>query len=465
MKKVLKLFTFMILSYFLLLSSTYAASLSMSRSSSKVSIGKTVKITVKVTGATSYTYSNFAISYDEDRFSFVSSSDNCNGLNCLIEGNNNVTLTFKAKSNGDATFKATGSFEDDTSGSLSASSKVTVGEVEEAKTLDSNNNLASLSIEGYNLTPEFNKDTLEYTINLPGTTESINIAALAEAKTSKVTNAGIINVTEGVNVIEVIVTAENGSKKTYILKVNEDEKEPIEVIISDKNYTVVRNKELLTKPENYEEKIITINEKEVPAFYSEITKFTLVGLKNNEGKISLYIYNESKNSYSIYNEVKFNSIVLYPMESKKSFKDYKKYTIDINGIEVKGYKIDDNSLFAIVYGMDTSTGQENYYMYDLDNNTIQEYNDEHINKLYKDLKLYTYVILSSASLLILCFIIIIVLCVKNKNRKKKIKNILNKLSATETEEKSYIINEEEIVQEVIEESENDDQMYDLFEDD
>ena len=96
MKKNIKLLTFAIISYFLIMGSINAASLSLSKSSSTVSVGSTVKITAKISGGTSYTYSNFSISYDQDRFAFVSSSDNCNGLNCLVEGNGSVTLMLKA---------------------------------------------------------------------------------------------------------------------------------------------------------------------------------------------------------------------------------------------------------------------------------------------------------------------------------------------------------------------------------
>ena len=62
MSKTLKYIAFVIISYFLLLSSTYAASLSLSRSASSVSLNSTVKVTAKISGATNYTYSEFTLS-------------------------------------------------------------------------------------------------------------------------------------------------------------------------------------------------------------------------------------------------------------------------------------------------------------------------------------------------------------------------------------------------------------------
>lgn len=468
MKKNIKLLTFAIISYFLIMGSINAASLSLSKSSSTVSVGSTVKITAKISGGTSYTYSNFSISYDQDRFAFVSSSDNCNGLNCLVEGNGSVTLIFKAKSNGSGSFRASGSFEDDNSGSLSGSTSVTVGASNtnttpnEGKTLSSNNYLSSLKVENHTLTPEFNKDTLEYSLNLPSDTESINIIADKEDKKANIIGAGEVKVSEGINTLEIIVTAENGNKKTYVIKATVEEKDPIKVSLNKQTYTVVRNKDLLTKPENYEEKTITIDGKETPAFYNEITKFTLVGLKDEKGNINLYIYDQNKKTYTLYKEMKFNNINLYPLSINKNIKGYKKYEIKINDLNVKVLKIKKDSKFAIVYGIDLDTGKKNYYSFDIENNTIQLYNDEYSNFLIDYMYIGIYIILGSWALLLIFIIIIIVLCVKNSKRKKKIRNILSKLSNSEIKD-NELPETEKIAEEVIENS-KEDEMYKLFDD-
>lgn len=468
MKKNIKLLTFAIISYFLIMGSINAASLSLSKSSSTVSVGSTVKITAKISGGTSYTYSNFSISYDQDRFAFVSSSDNCNGLNCLVEGNGSVTLIFKAKSNGSGSFRASGSFEDDNSGSLSGSTSVTFGASNtnttpnEGKTLSINNYLSSLKVENHTLTPEFNKDTLEYSLNLPSDTESINIIADKEDKKANIIGAGEVKVSEGINTLEIIVTAENGNKKTYVIKATVEEKDPIKVSLNKQTYTVVRNKDLLTKPENYEEKTITIDGKETPAFYNEITKFTLVGLKDEKGNINLYIYDQNKKTYTLYKEMKFNNINLYPLSINKNIKGYKKYEIKINDLNVKVLKIKKDSKFAIVYGIDLDTGKKNYYSYDIENNTIQLYNDEYSNFLIDYMYIGIYIILGSWALLLIFIIIIIVLCVKNSKRKKKIRNILSKLSNSEIKD-NELPETEKIAEEVIENS-KEDEMYKLFDD-
>ena len=210
-KKKLSLLIFTIVSCLIFIGSSHAASLSLSKSAGTISVGQTVKITARISNALDYTYSSFSLQYDSERFAFVStSSSDCSGLNCrYIEGNKSITFTFKAKTQGSGTFKASGSFEDDNSGSLSASTSVTVGEAVTPKNLSSNNFLKSLSVEGYSLNPEFNKDKLEYSLDVAKDVTSVTIKATAEDSTAKITGVGEVNVTEGINTLNVVVSAEN----------------------------------------------------------------------------------------------------------------------------------------------------------------------------------------------------------------------------------------------------------------
>ena len=77
------------------------------------------------------------------------------------------------------------------------------------------NYLSSLEVEGQVLTPNFNKETVDYSVELESGTTSINIKATAEHNKANITGAGLKNVTEGINNFDIIVTAENGSKRTY----------------------------------------------------------------------------------------------------------------------------------------------------------------------------------------------------------------------------------------------------------
>lgn len=80
-----------------------------------------------------------------------------------------------------------------------------------------NNNLESLSIEGYNLI--FDKERLSYTLIVDNAVTSVNINAVAEDDKAKVTGTGTKSLKIYSNVFNIVVTAENTVTKTYSVNV------------------------------------------------------------------------------------------------------------------------------------------------------------------------------------------------------------------------------------------------------
>ena len=208
-------------------------------------------------------------------------------------------LTCKANKLGTITFNLSGDItsSDGVNKAVSGSKKVTVVKPREKST---NNNLKSLSVEGYSLSPEFNKDTLEYTVELEASVEKIMVNAEKADSYASLSGGGEITVSEGDNRIEIKVTSETGNEKTYVINAVVKDSNPITTTIDNKELTVVKKASSLTKPDLFEETKIQINDMEVPAFYNETTKTTLVGLRDENGKIELYIYDQEKNSYQKY---------------------------------------------------------------------------------------------------------------------------------------------------------------------
>lgn len=85
----------------------------------------------------------------------------------------------------------------------------------------SDNYLTSLNIEGYTLTPEFDKQILEYTIKEEVKGEELNIKAITSNEKAKVNGAGIIKIEENKNEYRIDVVAENDSVRTYMIKLKE----------------------------------------------------------------------------------------------------------------------------------------------------------------------------------------------------------------------------------------------------
>ena len=87
-----------------------------------------------------------------------------------------------------------------------------------------NKNLKSLTISGdYELTPKFDKDVTEYTLNVGSDINSIDIKANAEDSSAKVEITGNDKLLAGENTIEIKVTAEDGTVRTYKINVTKGE--------------------------------------------------------------------------------------------------------------------------------------------------------------------------------------------------------------------------------------------------
>ena len=423
---------YIIISFILILSplNTYAASGKYSISSnSTVEVNNTFSVTFTISASKLFYWQAY-ITYDNSKLELISGSTNFQGeSDNASKGQSSVskTLKFKAKKIGNANISISMGNKDNNINtdaqeiSFSKVSKNITIKEKEIKTYSTNNNLKDLSIVGYALSEKFNKNKLEYSINLPEGTKEITIKASKEDTSAKISGVGKIKLSDGLNKIVVKVTAENGNTKNYIIKANVKEQDPIEVTINNEKYIVIRKKELLPKTNStYEETTTIINGENVPAITSEITNLILVGLKNSEGNISLYIYNQNNNGFSIYHELLFNKLTILPTEDEKiKIPDgYKKNTIKINNQDVLCYTNENN--YPIFIGLNIETGEKNLYSYDKEENTVQRFVKNNSNDLNNNSQLKntlknnlsnkdldTYIIIVLGGILVITYCIIL----------------------------------------------------------
>ena len=83
------------------------------------------------------------------------------------------------------------------------------------------NTLSSLSVNGYTLTPAFNPNTTSYTVNTDNS--SITINATKSDSRASVSGIGTKNLNYGKNTFNIVVKAEDGNSKTYIIVVNRND--------------------------------------------------------------------------------------------------------------------------------------------------------------------------------------------------------------------------------------------------
>ena len=446
MKKLISYLSLFLFSFMLFIGEIYAANYNISLTSSSVVVGNNVTLTISgsnMIGRFNVSSSNSSVASLSGSSVWIENNSQYITINTKKVGTTVITVTpvdvsdsgtgeelSLAKKTLTITVKAKPVVNNNTGGSGSSGSSVTTT----PKPKSSNNYLQSLTVDGLQLDKKFDKETLEYSVTVPAETEKIKINAQLADSRAKVTGTGEVKVSAGLNTFNIVVTSENGSKKTYVLNATVLELEPIEVTVDKEKYTVVRKRKDLPKiSEYFTDKDLEIGEEKVEGYYNEKLDYTLVGLKDQAGNIEYYIYKNGK--YSLYKEYSFNGTTLQILD-KEIAQGYKKTSFIYDSDKIDSYqevKLDilkntyaveeDNDIsgnqFYLFYALNVETGKEYLYQYDALEKTVQRYNTLVLD-LYKDRsdKYYMYLLGSIlvVGVLLVSFSIIII---KMSKKKKK----------------------------------------------
>ena len=241
MKKVVKYLSIIICTFIISISYVKAASYDVSVTSNTVTVGNSITLTIKgndLAGKFTLSSSNSGVAslsgsslwIDNNSQSVTISTSNAGTAvititptdvtsydGNTITGNKTVTITVNSKP---------------TSNPNNGGNKTgTTTTPKPTKKKSSNNNLSSLTIEDYNLDKEFKKEVTEYSVVVENDVKKIKINAQLDDSSAKVEGTGEVEVKEGNNKIEIKVTAEDGSTKTYVINVTVKELNPVEVTI------------------------------------------------------------------------------------------------------------------------------------------------------------------------------------------------------------------------------------------
>ena len=221
--------------------------------------------------------------------------------------------------------------------------------------------------------------------------------------------------------------------------------------VDEKKYNVVRKEELLTAPNStYESTTIKIGEEEVPAFINKKINITLVGLKDGEGNIALYKYDNEK--YTIYQEIQSKGIIIIEAPTQEIPKKYKKVTLKINEKTVTAYQKDTSSSYYLLYGTNIENGKTSLYQYDSKENTLQIFDLTSLKRTENKEKKYAYMILGLGTILVVTYFILLISAIRKKVKNKKKKNEQKK--NTKENESTKVLEtfpKEEVMQEATEE--------------
>jgi hypothetical protein len=394
---ILVLMTFLLSTFPVQYIQAATGSITPTASSRSINVGNSVTVTVRVSSASEIGSWQFNLNYDSGKLRLNSGSTSVAGFFTFSgQKSASYTYSFTAIAAGTASVSISGAkivgMDEQFMSVSGGSTTISIGTGTSTPTTpkptakpqptinaSTNNDLASLKVDGVELTPVFSKGVLEYSVELEPGTEKVNITATPEDGKAAVTGAGEVAVVEGANKLEVKVRAENGDEKTYVINAMVKEFDPIEVSIGKDKYTVIRKKGIVQAPKNYVETTALVNDIEVPAYKSEITGFTLVGLKSETGAVGLYVYDETNETFRLYRELSFNGINFYPYLPEgnvKIPKGYESFMLTIGENEIEAYRMNRTSKHSLLYGMNVDTGKTGFYLYDSEEGTLQRYNGD-----------------------------------------------------------------------------------------
>ena len=380
----------------------------ISMSSSNVFLdndSKSITITAKSAGTSVITITpTDATSYDGD----------------AITGNRTITITVNNKPTSNP----------NTGGNSSGTSNTSTP----VKKKSNNNYLSSLTVDGYSLDKEFKKDELEYSLVVESGTDKVIINAQLDDDKAKVTGIGEIALKEEDNKLEIKVTAENGSTRTYILNVKIEELNPVEVTIDKKKYSIVRKEiDSIKIPNGYEKSTIKIGDEDILCYKNNKTKNILMILQDDKGNNNLYSYNEKTKKYTLYSSLTLGNTTLsiIDMPSNLVPKGYTKVSFKYDDTKLEGYQyIERNKTYAaddgvkgsdfyLVYAINEKTGEKALYVFDKLEGTIQRFNSDLVKAYEDENNQYFLYMLISLTLLAVSIIVLSVVLIKQKKHKNK----------------------------------------------
>lgn len=430
----LKVFAFFVMSSFLLTVPVKAASFGLTSSKKEVSPNEkfTIKVGGDAIGRVNLTISNGTLSsssvWVEQNYIEVSATAGTNGVvkitatpvvgfsdadaNLYNPGAKSVSVTIVDKSSSSSSSQSNPNQSTNSSESNANSttnSSTTKPSSSSGQKKSSNNNLAELKVSSGTLSPNFLSSTKEYTLELSSEVKELNIDAVASDKNAKINGSGKVEVKPGNNTIEIVVTAEDGSKKTYTIIAYVEEAPEIFYTYQDKKIGIIKNLKGLEIPEGFTKEEETINETKMTLFTKE--NLTLVYGQNEEKENNFYVFDKEKNEIiSKCTLIVKNNKMYYLVDTPILKKGVNKEKINIFDTEVECATFQKENNYCLLNAINEK-GENLSYLYEKSEGTMQVFPEflmscEEENK--EKLNPYIFYFLGSL-LLILCIIVVFII--------------------------------------------------------
>lgn len=362
-----------------------AASFSVSRSKSSVSPGGSFTVSISANGA--------------GQFSVSASNGSVSSSSLWVDGSESVTCT--AGSSGSTTVTvtavdATGYDESPISGSKSVSVSIQSASSNQSSSSSTSsqsqapttpkkedtrskvNTLSSLTVSSGTLSPKFSSNKTSYTLNLTSEVESLEINAKATDSKAKVSGTGKKALKIGTQAFDITVTAENGSKKTYVINVNVEEKPTVFTQFKDQKLGILKNLSGVKAPNGYKSTNIQLEGQDVQAWTNEASTMTIAYLMNEKGEKTFYVVEDGKviGQYQTITVLSKEYTLLTIPDSMKQQDGLKSSKVKIGDVEIEGWNFEDEKLhnYSVVYLMNEA-GEKGLYVYEGTEGTLQKYTE------------------------------------------------------------------------------------------
>lgn len=439
MKNLKKIFIICTVVFALLLcmtQSVFAASISVTAGQSSVKVGNTVAFTITVPSNTqAWTYQ---VAWS-DNLTYVSGDTEPMGF----EGNSTRNqLIFKA--NGEGTGKvwiAGGSYSIDRQ-PYDASGSATVSIVSASQpsqgydhgdfdddpptpSKSSNNALASLTVSAGELAPAFDPTITDYTLSLPLRTNKITFTATPSDSKATVQGDGEVALRGGENKVAVVVTAEDGSAKTYNITVKVAREPTVFFSLNGESLGVMQDTDGVTPPAGFSPTTVPYSGEELPAWTNAAGQMLLYLVNQDTLAAGFYLYDEAEGVQSPYLPIVCGATTYVytgvPAE-KESIPGLTLCDVEAFGHILKGWKYEDASLqdFCVLYLMDAG-GNYGCHTYDSQSGTLQRFSGAVFTDDGRTMRvpmLYVYIAGGAAAVLLLLVIILAAVCI---SRGKKLR--------------------------------------------
>lgn len=439
MKNLKKIFIICTVVFALLLcmtQSVFAASISVTAGQSSVKVGNTVAFTITVPSNTqAWTYQ---VAWS-DNLTYVSGDTEPMGF----EGNSTRNqLIFKANVEGTGkVWIAGGSYSIDRQ-PYDASGSATVSIVSASQpsqgydhgdfdddpptpSKSSNNALASLTVSAGELAPAFDPTITDYTLSLPLRTNKITFTATPSDSKATVQGDGEVALRGGENKVAVVVTAEDGSAKTYNITVKVAREPTVFFSLNGESLGVMQDTDGVTPPAGFSPTTVPYSGEELPAWTNAAGQMLLYLVNQDTLAAGFYLYDEVEGVQSPYLPIVYGATTYVytgvPAE-KESIPGLTLCDVEAFGHILKGWKYEDASLqdFCVLYLMDAG-GNYGCHTYDSQSGTLQRFSGAVFTDDGRTMRvpmLYVYIAGGAAAVLLLLVIILAAVCI---SRGKKLR--------------------------------------------